>query len=213
MKCKAIIFDFDGTLMDSEDAIFCALRRTLDEFAIAIPPDAPLKKLSCHRIEDVLTSLGIEDPDRKEAFLHVYHKTYQQVFPDRARPFSGVRQTLKRLKARGIQMAVATNEIRPNLDRFLPLAELSAFFETTICVDEVQQSKPHPEMALTVLKRMGVSARHAMMVGDSSLDIRMGQGAGCRTCGISQGAHDRKQLAVHAPDWIVDNLSQIESLI
>ncbi|MCF8053305.1 MAG: HAD family hydrolase [Desulfobacterales bacterium] len=213
MNCKAIIFDFDGTLMDTEEAIFHALRRTLDEFGIPIPAGTPLKQLSCHRMEDVMSSLGVEDTQKKTTFLEAYHKAYNRAFSESAKPFHGVRHVLSRLKNRGIRMAVATNEIRANLDRFLPLTEMGCFFETTICVDEVKQSKPHPEMALTVMERMGVPAANTMMVGDSFLDIQMGRAAKCRTCGISHGSHARKELAAHAPDWLVDNLAAIETII
>ncbi len=213
MNCKAILFDFDGTLMDTEEAIFQALCRTLEEFGISIPAKTPLRQLSCHRIEDVTASLGIVEPREQQAFLEFYHQAYRRAFAEIAKPFRGVPQVLSRLKDRGIRMAVATNEIRANLDRFLPLTEMTPFFAETICVDEVQQSKPHPEMALTVMKRMGVAAVNTIMVGDSFLDIEMGRAANCRTCAVSYGSHDRDQLAACAPDWIVDNLDQMEMLV
>ena len=213
MNVKAIIFDFDGTLMDSEAAVLTALKRTLADFAVPIPEGTPLRQLSCHRIEDIVAPMGIADADRQRAFVAAYNDIYRQVFADEARLFRGVRRTLARLQNRGVRMAVATNEVSENLACFLPQLSLVDFFETTICADEVTRSKPHPEMALTVMGRMGMEAAHTLMVGDSFLDIEMGRRSGCRTCGICHDARHREQLAEHAPDWIVDNLEAVAALI
>lgn len=203
------IFDWDGTLCDSIEHIVAAMRDAAVELALEPPPAESVRNIVGLGLPQAVSQLfpGLDEAARKELAL-----TYSRHFASPERPpaslFDGAMETLLGLRARGIQLAVATGKSRRGLDRVLGTLGLSEFFEATRCADETR-SKPDPCMLLEILAERGKAAHEAVMIGDSEYDLAMAQEAGVRSVGVSFGVHDSDRLGTYKPLAIIDKLPEL----
>ena len=211
-----IVFDFDGTLVDSTRAVKQAFEETLAELGERTPRrsgEKNLDTLSCHTLSEMFHAAGITESDHIDRAVDTYNRRYLAISPIQSAPFPEVPQVLQSLQDRDITLAVATNERRENLDALLPAFGLDSFFEATICENEVSRSKPEPEMLHTLLKTMNADPLKTLMVGDSNLDMEMGRRAGCRTCAAGYGTHSAGELNAAAPDCIIHHPKELVDVV
>jgi phosphoglycolate phosphatase len=211
-----IIFDFDGTLVDSTQAVKQAFEETLAEMEEKPPGRSGEKNLailSCRTLAEMFHAAGITRPDRIDRAIGAYNRKYLALSPIRSAVFPEVPQVLQHLRDREITLAVATNERRENLDSLLPAFGLDRFFEATICENEVPRSKPEPEMLHMLLKTMDADPFKTLMVGDSNLDMEMGRRAGCHTCAAGYGTHSAGQLNAASPDCIIHHPKELVDVV
>jgi phosphoglycolate phosphatase len=194
MPYELIIFDWDGTLMDSTGVIAASLQAACADVGIAVPTERDAK---------FVIGLGLAD-----SFNHVARKLdgegrrrlterYRHHFLTREAEmplYAGVREMLAELHARGRRLAVATGKARRGLERALDLTGLRAWLEATRCADE-GFAKPHPDMLLMLMDMTGVAPRSALMVGDTTHDLDLAANAGVDAVAVSYGAHDEDLLA------------------
>ncbi len=211
-----IVFDFDGTLVDSTRAVKQAFEATLVEIGERIPGrsgEENLDTLSCRTLSEMFHAAGITNSDRIDRAVGTYNRRYLEISPIRSAPFPEIPQVLQNLRSQDITLAVATNERRENLDALLPAFGLDRYFEATVCENEVSRSKPEPEMLHALLKAMNADPLKTLMVGDSNLDMEMGRRAGCRTCAAGYGTHSAGQLNAAAPDHIIHHPEELIDLV
>jgi phosphoglycolate phosphatase len=113
------------------------------------------------------------------------------------------------LKENDYFLSIATHERRSNLDRLAHALDIEKFISDSLCEDEVRHKKPAPEMAATLMCRNGILPEKTLVVGDSTLDIRMGQAAGCHTCAVTHGVHSSDRLARFGPEWMIDAFPEL----
>ena len=194
-----IIFDWDGTLIDSIGTIVAC--------TLAAVEDLQLGPVSERSIRETI-GLGLEEtmeilmPDAgaglrrrlREAYFHHWVDTYH------ARPllFSGVEKLLAGLNEAGYLLAVATGKSRRGLERDMDRVGQREHFAVTRTVDEAP-SKPHPQMILDIFEDLGVDPRRALVVGDTTYDMAMAQQAGASRLGVLTGSHSCEQMAVYTP--------------
>jgi phosphoglycolate phosphatase len=192
-----IVFDWDGTLMDSTQVIAASLQSACRDIGIAVP----LREDALYVI-----GLGLADtfnhvaPDLDEDGRRRLSERYRHHFLAREREmplYEGVRELLADLHGRGRRLAVATGKARRGLDRVLDSTGLRPWFEATRCADE-GFAKPHPDMLLTLLDLTGVDPGRAVMVGDTTHDLELAANAGIDAVAVSYGAHGEKLLATRA---------------
>ncbi|HET9579151.1 MAG TPA: HAD-IA family hydrolase [Usitatibacter sp.] len=188
MNYDLVVFDWDGTLMDSTRLIARSLQRACEDLRIAVPSD-----------EDALFVIGL---NMQDSFRHVapsLDRDGQERLSERYRHhflagehdiplFPGVREMLADLHGRGWRLAVATGKARRGLERALDATGLRAWFEATRCADE-GFAKPHPDMLLMLLDMTGVAPHRALMVGDTTHDLELAANAGVDAVAVSYGAH------------------------
>ncbi len=206
---QLIIFDWDGTLMDSQARIVACLEAASDDLQVA--------RLSTKQYKHVI-GLGLS-----EAIIKLYPAfTQQQIsaYADRYRYhfvtanetpsglFTDVRAMLNDLNKAGYLLAIATGKARPGLQRVLKDTGLAACFHGTRCADETR-SKPHPLMLEELLNEFGLSAQQAIMVGDTEYDLLMASTLGMDSLAVSYGVHDRDKLMEHKPVACVDSISEL----
>ena len=126
--------------------------------------------------------------------------------------FPGVIDTLAAIKAKGIQMAVASSRLSVSLDAFVKDMGLGDFIEYVLGVDFQRKPKPNPDPVLQCLEHFGVNADDALVVGDMAVDIQMGAAAKCRTCGVTWGNGTREQLSAAGADSIIDSMQELLAL-
>ena len=205
----AIIFDFDGTLADTKKAIIQSFWGTLHDLNIALPGRLSLNALSCHTLEAMFQKIGITDSDLMGQAVSNYDRRYHRFGPQKAVLFPEVADTLAKLNSSGYVLSIATNEKRASLDRLTKSLKIDRCFFHTVCEDEVENAKPAPDMATELMKHLGVKPEETLVVGDSVLDMLMGQAADCNTCAVTYGAHSHEALSGCHPNWMIKDFSHL----
>lgn len=194
MSYELVVFDWDGTLMDSTTVIAASLQDACRDVGIAVPSDEDAKYVIGLNLADTYAHVA---PDLDEAGRVRLGERYRHHFIAREHEmplYEGVREMLDDLLVRGHRLAVATGKARRGLDRVLDSTGLRDRFEATRCADE-GFAKPHPGMLLMLLDMTGVEARNAVMVGDTTHDLELAANAGLDAVAVSYGAHDAGLLA------------------
>ncbi|MDD5392019.1 MAG: HAD-IIIA family hydrolase [Thiothrix sp.] len=204
-----LIFDWDGTLMDSAAHITTCMRN-----AIAIVNAEPRTDSEIRNI----IGLGLDEavwhlyPQGTPALIRRIVGEYRQEFLVRTKHgselFNGTREALHALAAQGYMLAVATGKSRRGLDKVLDETGLAALFPITRCADETR-SKPHPQMLEEILTDYDAAPHDALMIGDSEYDLLMAQAIGMDSLAVSCGVHELERLLQHQPRGHVDTVAQI----
>jgi phosphoglycolate phosphatase len=190
-----IVFDWDGTLMDSTGLIARSLQNACADLELPVPSDRDARFVIGLGLDDTLRHVapGLdEERARRLAERYRHHFLAREGFE--APLYEGVREMLADLHGRGRRLAVATGKARRGLERVLDATGLRPWFEATRCADE-GFSKPHPDMLLMLLDITGVQPRRAVMVGDTTHDLELAANAGIDAVAVSYGAHDEGLLA------------------
>jgi pyrophosphatase PpaX len=198
-----VLFDLDGTLIDSVELILRSYRHTLRTHRGMEPPDelwlrglgTPIRVQLRH---------WTEDPAEIEAMTETY-TTYNLAHHDElVRPYDGVVSAVTQLHARGTRLGLVTSKVRSTALRGLQVAGIDGAFEAIVGADEVRHPKPHPEPVLLALERLGATAGDTVFVGDSRHDIVCGRAAGVATAAALWGPFDRQHLEDLDPDYWLD---------
>jgi phosphoglycolate phosphatase len=189
-----VVFDWDGTLMDSTAVIAASLQEACRDVGCPVPTR-----------EEALFVIGLNMADTFRRVVPALDEAGRAQLADRYRHhflareheaplFAGVREMLADLHGCGRRLAVATGKARRGLDRALASTGLGSWFEATRCADE-GFAKPHPGMLLTLLEMTGVEPARALMVGDTTHDLELAANAGIDAIAVSYGAHGEQLLS------------------
>lgn len=194
-----IIFDWDGTLIDSIGWIVQSLRYAGLQCGLGVPDDAASRAVIGLDLGSALQNLfphaeAAQLPALKQAYVEHYHT--RDLNADDL--FDGVPNLLDRLNQRGYQLAIATGKGRAGLDHVLNATGAGHWFCASRCSDETA-SKPNPRMLLELMAEIGVSPTRTLMVGDSVHDLEMAGHAGVTAVAVTCGANRRDELLPHAP--------------
>ncbi len=206
------IFDWDGTLCDSIEHIVSAMQDAAAEQGFEPPPAPAVRNIVGLGLPQALAQLfpAQESADHAQLAL-AYSRHFAAPERGPARLYEGAIATLDGLRARGIELAVATGKSRRGLDRVLSSLGLTDYFDSTRCADETH-SKPHPRMLHEIMAARGKSPGDAVMIGDSEYDMDMARQAGVRSVAVSFGVHDSDRLASFGPLAVIDALPQLLEL-
>ena len=209
---KAFLFDFDGTLADSAPGILKTMEHAFLRMGIPVPAPECMKATIGLPLKAALRQAGaLSDADAERATI-LYRELFASCEAGLVTLFPGVAETLALLRSRGYRLAVVTSRDQRSLDLLLDRLCLADFFEDRITGTDGFPPKPAPDMLVELLRRMRLSADEAVVVGDTTFDILMGRGAGCRTIAVSYGNHTRSQLLAAGPTSVIDSFFQLNSL-
>ncbi|MBT5229669.1 MAG: HAD-IA family hydrolase [Methylococcales bacterium] len=207
-----IVFDWDGTLMDSaDDIVYCIQQAALDMELQPVADDQARQ----------IIGLGLKEaveklfPGRDDTFVAQLADRYRFHYHEsdiQSGLFPHAENVLSTLQSQQYKLAVATGKSRRGLDDVLEQTALQTFFHTTRCADE-SGSKPDPAMLYHILQSLEVDASRALMVGDTEYDLEMASSAGVASIGVSFGVHDVMQLKRHNPLAIIDRLDHLLTLL
>jgi phosphoglycolate phosphatase len=206
MNYDLIVFDWDGTLMDSTAVIAGSIQAACRDLALPIPDDETARHVIGLGLEQALSYAvpTLTDAQRPELVARYRHHFLSQ---DQQIPlFDDAHEMILDLHAAGYQLAVATGKSRVGLERVLESSKLRPYFHATRTADQTF-SKPHPAMLLEIMEELGVAADRTLMIGDTSHDILMAQNAGVDVVAISHGAHPAAALQALNPVILVDDLT------
>jgi phosphoglycolate phosphatase len=189
-----VIFDWDGTLMDSTRVIATSLQSACADVGIAVPAESDARFVIGLGLVDTFNHVapGLDEEGRRRLSDRYRHHFLAR--EHEAPLYEGVREMLSELHGKGKRLAVATGKARRGLERVLDASGLRPWFEATRCADE-GFAKPHPDMLLMLLDMTGVEPKRALMVGDTTHDLELAANAGIDAVAVSYGAHDEKLLS------------------
>jgi phosphoglycolate phosphatase len=195
MNFDLIVFDWDGTLMDSTAQIASSIQKACADLGLPVPTRERASHVIGLGLTDALAqAVPTIDASQVPAMVEAYRTHY--LAQDRHLTlFDGVLPMLEGLRQRGHKLAVATGKSRVGLDRAFDTGGIRHLFDDSRCADETR-SKPHPAMLFELLEVFDVPARRTLMIGDTTHDLLMAQAAGVPALGVSYGAHDVDGLAL-----------------
>jgi phosphoglycolate phosphatase len=206
---RLLVFDWDGTLMDSIGSIAACTRAVVRELGLREVSEETIRGtigLGLRETMDVL-SPGCDDAMLARV-VECYRKHWTATFRDLPLLFAGAGEMLRDLAAEGYLLAVATGKSRRGLDYVLDQTDLRGVFHSTRTADEAF-SKPHPQMLLDILDDLGVAPREAVMVGDTTYDLEMARSARVAAVGVCSGGHPREDLERLGPLACLDQVVEL----
>lgn len=208
-RYRLVVFDWDGTLLDSQARIVECLHAAGTEAGLAALPAECLSNVIGLGMREAITALYPDaTADDHARFIERYRHHYLSASRTATPLFAGARELLEGLRRRGALLAIATGKGRRGLDRVLAEHGLNDLFHATRCADE-SLSKPHPQMLLDILERLGVEPHEALMVGDTEYDIVMARNATVAALGVGYGVHGRLRLVQCGALACVDSVAEL----
>lgn len=199
------MFDWDGTLMDSETQIVSCLHAAIHDLKVAPMDDDTVKNVIGLGLREAIDMLV---PGQNAAFHQQFVEYYRHHWfqSDSSLLFDGVAGLLEEMRQGGFLLAVATGKARRGLERVLKETGLEGHFDGTRCADEAP-SKPHPGMLEELMGELAVSPSQTVMVGDTEYDMEMATRAGVHKVAVTTGVHSQARLLKHQPLVCLENLS------
>jgi pyrophosphatase PpaX len=211
MRYPTVLFDLDGTLIDSGEIILASFRHaTRTVLAREIPDEVLAAAVGGSNIYEQMRAF---DEERAEELVRVYREHNEPLHDDLV-AFEGIEGVLERLKSERRRLGIVTAKRRRTVDLAFSLLPLERYFDTVVTAEQTKQHKPHPEPVLAALERLGSSPGEAAFVGDSPFDMGAGKAAGVFTVAVSWGKiHPVERLVeagadavVHTPEELLDVL-------
>jgi len=209
MRFELIVFDWDGTLMDSEARIVACIQAAFTDLGLPAPTRESARDIIGLGLEEAMAQLcpGADQATRADLVLQ-YRRHFLVSDRTPSALFPGALEALDWIAAQGYRLAVATGKSRAGLDKSLAETGLTGFFHATRCADETF-SKPHPQMLLELMDELGATADETLMIGDTEYDLQMARNAGVKSLAVCYGVHSPERLLAHEPLACVDSLSAI----
>jgi len=207
-KFKLVIFDWDGTVMDSVPKIVTCLQNTAKQLGIDIPTEQQAKDVIGLSLVKATEALFPAHLHLNDELVAGYKAQYRELDVTPTPLFADVETVLNQLSDAGMQLAVATGKGREGIDRLLKESDLGKYFVNIKCSDDAK-TKPSPDMLEQILREQDIAKHDAVMIGDSQLDMAMANAAGIACIGVSFGAHSKAQLEQHTPLCVVDSYQQL----
>jgi len=211
-RFRLIVFDWDGTLIDSTAAIVQAIQASAADLALPVPT----RERASHVIGlGLLEAIHFAVPAIAREQVPAYVERYRYHYLRRDAhlvPFEGVPELLTELIDSGAWLAVATGKSRAGLDRALVQMGWAGRFLTTRCADE-GAPKPDPWMLRDICDELGLDPAEALMVGDTTHDLGMARAAGARAIAVTYGAHPREELEAEPSLVLVDSVAELREAL
>ncbi|MEA3410568.1 MAG: HAD-IA family hydrolase [Pseudomonadota bacterium] len=208
-RYRLLVFDWDGTLMDSEARIVKCVQSAIEAVGAASRSEAEIRNIIGLGLTEAVLTLY---PDRDEVFVAHITAAYREVFLYRDETpspmFEGVREVLRFLTEQDYLLAIATGKSRAGLERELLDSGLDGVFGASRCADEAH-SKPHPGMMHEIMDELEVEPSRSLMIGDTEYDIRMAFSAGASALAVSYGVHEVERLMRLEPTGMIDRISDL----
>ncbi|PYC24634.1 HAD family hydrolase [Aquipseudomonas alcaligenes] len=209
---QLLIFDWDGTLVDSIGRIVESMRRAADTCGLPQRSDEAIRGIIGLGLPEAIQTLY---PELREAvlverFREGYSEHYLALENEPSALFDGVEESLEAFREQGYRLAVATGKSRRGLQRVLQGRGWLDYFDVTRCADETA-SKPHPRMLHEILQHCAVAPARALMVGDSVFDLQMARNAGMDSVAVGFGAQPLESLRAHGPRLAINEFSELRA--
>lgn len=211
MKYETILFDLDGTLIDTNDLIISSFIYTLEKFF----PERLFTsdEIVPHMGETLYDMLARYDKSRVHEMIEVYREYNQRTHDEMVVAFPHVVEVVEQLHARGIKMGIVTTKQRSTVQMGLALCKLTAYMDAVVTIQDVKNPKPHPEPVLKAMSELGAIAETTLMVGDSRHDIESAQRAGIAAAGVAWSLKGEEYLNTFSPTYMLKDMKELLQLV
>ena len=216
-KFPLLVFDWDGTLVDSIERIVTSLQYAGKQTVGAIISESQAKDVIGLGLMEAILKLHPElhREKQKTILINIADSYRQHYLFDNTVPaplFSGVHKLLNELRQQDYSLAISTGKSRTGLERSMNEHNMADHFITTRCAGE-NKSKPHPEMLHEILNELNFSATEALMIGDSGHDLEMANNARVKSIGVTHGVHDLHALEKHKPLVCLNHITELSDFL
>ncbi len=209
---KAVLFDLDGTLLNTNQLIYNSFEYILNDVLKVNASSEEINKTFGKPLTSTFKEYS-NDQHSIEDLIKLYRQYNLEHHDSMCKAFDRVEDMLIELKKRDIKTAIVTSKLRPTAERGLKLNNLLKYFDVIISPEDTNKHKPDAEPALKACELLQVEPKEAMMVGDSSYDLLCGKRAGCITCGVYYTAIDINELLAVDPDHMINSPMEIIDII
>lgn len=211
LEMKNYIFDFDGTLADSEQCSIIATQQAFQNHKYKVPTaeqityymGVPIEKSFPLMIDKIVDSTALDE------LLATFRSIYQQIEQDTLRIFPKIEEVLQTLQEQKKRCFVLSSKKTAVLKRNLEILKIHTFFEDAIGSDRVTHYKPDPAGIFQIQKEHTIQLKNTVMIGDAIFDLQMGKAAGVHTCAVTWGSHSKEALLQEHPDWCIDEPTEL----
>lgn len=201
---RLVIFDFDGTLGDSQKLITDTMLATIERLNLPMRSREECARTIGLPLKECFSSIIPMTDEQAEECAEVYSEIFNvKNVPGAVTVFPGVIETLERLSAQGILMSIASSRSHRTLAKLMDELDLSKYITYLIAADDVVEKKPAAESVHKTLSHFNIEAHETLVVGDTEFDILMGRNAGTHTCGVTYGNGSKESLEAAKAEWIV----------
>ncbi|GAA0135311.1 pyrophosphatase PpaX [Paenibacillus sp. YSY-4.3] len=210
MNIDTVLFDLDGTIVDTNELIIASFQHVLD------------KHKQPHTREQIIPYMGMTLEQQFQAFsgwedvaeLVTDYRSFNTMHHDTmVKGFPHVDEVISTLKEKGIKLGIVTTKIRPSTMRVLELFGLLKYMDTIVTVQDVTHPKPHPEPVLMAMKQLDADPKRTLMVGDSPADIKSAQAAGALSAAVAWSLKGAEELKKYNPDYILEDMLDLYGIL
>lgn len=209
---KAVLFDLDGTLLDSIDLIVASWDHTVAVHGLSPPPELDIRQCIGRSLDDLFGALGLHEGTAAAA-IRTYREHNLAHHDAGTAPYPGAAELVRALRSLGRPIAIVTGKRRVGAFRGLERLGLRDAFDVVIGADDTARGKPHPDPALLACERLRVAPESAWFVGDSVQDLRCARAAGTGSIAVTWGAMGEASLRAEAPDHVVSSMADLATLL
>ena len=211
MRYPVVLFDLDGTVIDSGAIILASMRHAAKEvLGTDVPDEQLMSAVGGPGLEAQMRTIA---PDQVDELVNVY-RAHNEPLHDELQCCAGMEDVLVQLKEEGRRLAIVTAKRRATVDLAFATVPIGHLFEAVVGGDETERHKPHPEPLVLAAERMRVDSRDCAYVGDSPFDVRAAKAAEMHAVAVTWGGiHDREKLEREQPDAIVDTPKELRGVL
>lgn len=213
---KLIIFDLDGTLLNTIDDLTDAVNYALWEYGFAPRSVDECRQFVGNGVAKLMERAlpdHVRTPENLERMCKLFFSYYDEHLWDKTRPYAGMKSILAALQARGIKLAVASNKYQSATERLIEHFFPQIPFAAVLGQRENVPAKPHPQIVQDILAAAGETPEHVLYIGDSDVDMQTAHNAGVKACAATWGFKPREVLAACGPDYLIDTPQELVNLV
>ena len=212
LPLQGVLFDLDGTLLDTYELILVSMRYATKEVLGVELPDAALMQKVGQPLEAQMKDYT-DDPVLQEKLLTTYRTFNHAKHDEMVSAYSGTRETLEALRAAGMKLGIVTSKRHALAQRGLEVCGIDKYFTLLVGSDDFPEHKPAPGPVRYACEALGVEPARCLYVGDSPFDMQAGQGAGCSTVAALWGFFPEKVLEKENPSYLIRKRSDLISIV
>lgn len=210
MKIDTVLFDLDGTLVNTNDLILASFQHTLKHYTPELVEKFDLIPYIGLPLIDIFKMI---DDKQANEMLKMYRKHNAENHDLLIKEYDGVYEAVKQLKESGVKLGVVTNKVHEMAVRGLQATRLDRFFDVVVGFDDVSRGKPHAEPIMKALKSLDATPESTLMVGDSQFDVQAGKNAGTYTACVGWSPKSNEIIQQLKPDFVVHHMSEVVEIV
>ncbi|SEA41641.1 pyrophosphatase PpaX [Thalassobacillus cyri] len=210
MSINTILFDLDGTLIDTNELIIASFLHTTEQYGDRVYSREEIMNFIGPPLRE---SLAQVDENRVEEMIVTYREHNMKHHDELVEAYPTVVETMKILKEKGYKLGIVTTKMRQTVEMGLKLTGLKELFPVVVTLDDVTNAKPHPEPIIQALNALESTASETLMVGDNTHDILAGQNAGTKTAGVAWTIKGKEVLEELEPDYMLAEMRELIEIL